>query len=257
MSYFRSQIIRFLPSISFMFEDFCLAAMSRLSLICWAYNNDPNTSNQRGNIGRWIYYHRLGQPLVRSRPASFRIKDKSVWKGRWSKFQTYMQCARGMKQNLSSLYEGAQIRRTWWSVLCSQLSGFWLKQNNGTYLFSPGVALISIGNGSLPDARNVVFASPSTNKLKISFDTSIQLPGVENNDDTLQLMFIDENGEQSFWLDLTSVTRSSGSATYIIPEQFETKIYPSVKFKSGAQHAGMLKGTFRFPLGMQPVTIIR
>jgi len=218
---------------------------------------DPNTYNTKGVVGRWIFYKCKGKSLIRGLPSHFEIKDPSAWKGRWSKFSAFFNCARCMKFNLPSLYEGEEIGRYWFHTLCSQLSQFWIKQNNGTFLFSPGIANVSIGNGTMPDARNVVFSSPSTNKLKISFDTTIQLPGMENNDDTLQLMFIDGNGQNSFWIDLTSVTRSSGSATYIIPEQFGTKIYPSVKFKAGAALAGKAKGIFRFPQGISPVTIMR
>ena len=93
--------------------------------------------------------------------------------------------------------------------------------------------------------------------LKIEFDNTIQLHGLENNDDTLQLMFIDQNGQQSLWIDLTSVTRSSGSATCTIPALFGSRIYTAVKFRAGADLFGKVKGIFRFPQGMQPVIILR
>jgi hypothetical protein len=162
-----------------------------------------------------------------------------------------------MNNDLSSLFQYKEIGRSWFNTLCSHISHFWVKQNDGTYLFSPGTAAVSIGNGSMPDVRDVLFSSPSTNTLKIEFDNTILCEGTENNEDTLQLMFIDQDGRQSFWIDLTYVTRSSGSVSYTIPAAFGEKIYPSVKFKSGAQYPGRFKGIFRFPQGMQPVTILR
>jgi hypothetical protein len=162
-----------------------------------------------------------------------------------------------MNNDLPSLFQGKYNGRSWFHTLCSQLSHFWVKQNDGTFLFSPGFADVCIGNGTMPDARNVVFSSSSVNTLSITFDSTILFQGIENNDETLQLMFIDQNGQNSFWIDLTDVTRNSGSATYTIPALFGAKIYPSIKFKAGSQLAGKVKGIFRFPQAMQPVTILR
>ena len=237
--------------------DLCGSFMSHFGLLCWAINRDPNTSHESGAIGKWIFFRRYGKSLTRGRASDYHIKDVSDWDNRWSKFSAFFNIARSMNINLSSLYQGEQIGRSWFNALCSQMSKFWVKQNDGTFLFSPGIAAVSIGNGSMYDARNVVFTSPSVNTLKISFDNTIQCPEMEFNDDTLQLMFIDEKGEHSFWVDLTDVTRSSGFASYIIPAEFGSKIYPSVKFKAGVQYDGKIKGIFRFPQSMQPVIILR
>jgi hypothetical protein len=252
-----SLLINSLQSILQVVIDLCESYMSHFGLIRWAFSKDPNTSFTNGTVGGWIFFSRYGKTLVRGRPSHFHIKNTSVWKNRWSKFSAFFNCARNMNKNLSSLYEGEQIDRSWFNTLCSQLSQFWVKQMDGTFLFNPGKAVVSIGNGTMPDARNVVFSSPSVNTLRINFDNTIQFPGLENNDDTLQLMFIDQNGQQSFWIDLISVTRSSGSATYLIPPSFGTRIYPAIKFKVGSQFDGRVKGIFRFPQAMQPVIILR
>jgi len=231
--------------------------MSHFNMICWANNKDSFTGNTNGSVGGQIFYKRFGKPYVRGSPSHFNIKDPVEWKKRCSKFSAFFNCARCMNYDLPSLYQRGKLGRSWFNILCSQVSQFWVRQNDGTYLFSPGFADVNIGNGAMPDARHVVFSSPSTNTLKVEFDNTTQFQGSEKYDDTLQLMFIDEKGEYSFWVDLTDVTRSSGSATYIVPSRFGSKIYPSVKFKANALYAGNIKGIFRFPQGMPPVTILR
>jgi hypothetical protein len=257
MSKFKVLLISSLAAILQVVADLFESFMVRFGLIRWAQNMDPNISNTFGTIGRWVLIHRLGRSLVRGRATFFHIKDPTVWQKRWAKFRAYIDCARFMKFNLHSLFEGNEFHRTWWSLLCSQLSRFWIKKMDGTYLFSPGVETVSIGNGTMPDARDVVFSSVSLNTLTIVFDVSVQFAGLENNDDTLQLMIIDLNGQYSYWVDLPSVTRSAGTATYAIPASFGSKIYAAVKFKAGADLSNKVKGIFRFPQGMEPVTIMR
>jgi hypothetical protein len=257
MSKIRILLISSLKAFFQVAADLCESFMSRFGLIRWAYNKDPNTSNEKGSIGRWVFFHSLGQSLVRGKAVSYKIKDTVSFNKRWAKFRAYFECARFMKFNLTDLYEGSEIRRTWWSVLCSQISRFWVKQNDGTYLFSPGVAAVSIGNGSMPDARNVIFSSPSVNTLQIDFDASILFAGLENNDDTVQIMFIDQNGQYSFWADLIAVARSTGTVSYTVPALFGAKIYPAIKFRAGTELSGKVKGIFRFPQGMQPLEILR
>jgi hypothetical protein len=65
--------------------------------------------------------------------------------------------------------------------------------------------------------------------------------------------YICGNGQSSLWYEIPTVTRYSGSATVTIPANFGETIYPAIKFRSTDD----LKGTFRFPQGTQPVTIMR
>jgi len=53
----------------------CESFMSHFGLIRWAYNRDPNTSNENGSIGRWVFFRRYGKSLVRGRASRMKIKD--------------------------------------------------------------------------------------------------------------------------------------------------------------------------------------
>lgn len=250
-------LINSLHSLMSVVADLCDLLMSRLGLIKWAYNNNLNNFNVTGTLGNMIFYNRCGKACVRMRPSHYNIKEPSLRQSGWSRFKAFYNLARRMNTDLHSLYQRAEPRRTLFNTLCSQLSQFWVKQNDGTYLFSPGTNDVSIGNGTMHYARNVVFSSPSADTLKIDFDSAVIFPGIENSYDTLQIMFIDQYGNNSSWIDLLTVTRSSGNATVLIPASFGTKIYPSVKFKAGSQLPKKIKGTFRFPQGLKPVSIIR
>jgi len=257
MKTIRFLLINSLHAIMQLVVDHCVSFLSHFNLICWASNKDTFTSGTHGTVSRQIFYERFGKSYVRSNPSHFNIKDPAEWKKRCSKFSAYSNCAKWMNYDLQFLYQRKKLGCSWFNMLCSQLSHFWVRQMDGTYLFSPGFADISIGNGSMPNAREVIFTSSSVNTLNITFDNAVVHNGAESNNDILQLMFIDEKGEYSFWADLTDVTRSSGSASYIIPAQFGTKIYPAIKFRANTQYGGGIKGIFRFPRSLQPISILR
>lgn len=249
-------LLNSLQAIMQLTEDLCQTFMSHFGLLRSVINRDNSSFHNKGRLGNKVYVNSLGKSLIRSRPSHFNIKDPAKWENRWSKFSASFNLARSMNHDLSSLFQGNPQKRTWFHFLSSQLSKFWVKQPDGKFLFSPGFRDVIIGKGTLPDACMVVFSSPSKNTLKISFDNTITYPS-EKEDNTLQLMFISQNGDNSFWADLTSVTRSSGTATYTIPVSFGTQIYPSVKFKSVINNTEDIKGIFHFPHGMQPVSILR
>jgi len=117
----------------------------------------------------------------------------------------------------------------------------------------------------MPDAREVVFTPAAGLQLTVTWDSSIVYP-VEHADDQAQIMIISKSGDTGLWMPKLAVVpgpfvlRSDGTLTLTVPKDVVDssthQIYCVIKFKAGSEMAGRIKGVFRFPVGITPITLI-
>ena len=226
-----------------------------------AINKNPNTVKMHGKIARWVYADRLDTDVTKGTPSHFNIKDPGTWTNRWSKFRQYFHLSQLMKFDLKELYEGSPTKKTWFNYLEKQLSQFWTGITGGPWTFLPGTTLVSIGNGTLPDIRDMIITSSPGKHITIAWDSSL-VYGNEYADDILQVMCIAGDGSTGVFLPSigAGVTRAAGTATFVIPVSgYSAATFQSfiaAKFKSGAELMGKPKGIFRFPVGITPTIVV-
>ena len=204
---------------------------------------------------------------MRARPSHFNIKDPAYWQGRNERFKELMKLVKSTNHSLAELYETGPEKGTFYNLLISQMGNFWTGgPAPALYAFTPGEVEVNIGNGTMPDARNVVYSPQSGGHLLITWDTTITFPE-EHEDDILQVMLIIKTGEFGVWLPMIKtspgpwVKRRDGICKWEVPKVFlnpavSLEAYCAVKFKAGTELAGKVKGIFRFPVGVVPITLI-
>jgi hypothetical protein len=242
-------------------------AAEHLNIVKYAISDNAFLFNSKGIMEKFILYKRLGKQEIRCRPAHFNIKDPAFWEGRYNRFKAYIQLCRTINHDLQRLYEFKPERITYYNLLLKQLNKFW---DGGPapapYTFTPGVTEVTIGNGTMSDARNVSFTASAGGHLLINWETTTEFPE-ENADDILQVMLITADGSFGIWLPICgppeTVLRRKDGATgfdWIIPPDFLTPIpceaFCAIKFQSGKESEVKVNGNFIFPIGITPIMLI-
>jgi hypothetical protein len=246
-----------------MLGDILEQLAEKMGIVRYAISVNPWMSGERGRIDQLIFYKRKDVLCTRRRPQKFKRKDPASWQGRLNRFSEYMKLGKCFNFKLAELYETEEPKLTFFNMLTKQLNKFWVGgPAPAPYVFTPGAIDVKIGNGSLPDARNVMFTPSAGLQLSITWDASL-LYDVEYDDDVLQVMLLKNDGTAGKWfdeVDTPPVKRSAGSATIMVPNEIvdssAPKIYCAIKFKAGAEMGGKAKGIFRFPLGIEVITLI-
>jgi hypothetical protein len=259
----KSFITALTDVIAFMAE----AAAEKLIIVKYAISNNAWLSGGRGKIEGFVIYSREGKLIIRSRPKQYKIKKPKNWKGRWNYFKDYLKLTRTINYDLERLYEKKVEGKTYYNLLLSQISKLWTGgPTPAPYHFSPGTADVIIGNGTMADARGVIFTASAGGHLLINWDTAV-LHSNEHADDVLQVMLIAGDGSSGIWLPQcappeTGICRADGITGFDwkVPSTFlksiPCEVYCSIKFRTGTELMERVTGNFRFTAGMMPVTLI-
>jgi hypothetical protein len=257
----------FIKSLIDSLEGLLELAVDRTGIVKYATTTNAFMWGSKGKVERMVMYSRCGKQVMRARPSHFNIKDPGYWKGRSERFKELMKLVKSTNHSLSELYETRPEKGTFYNLLISQMGVFWTGgPAPALYAFTPGEIEVNIGNGTMPDAREVVFTPEAGGKLQIAWDTACNFPN-EHDDDILQVMLIIKTGEFGVWLPMIKtspgpyVKRSDGICVWEVPKVFlnpavSIEAYCAVKFKAGALLDGKAKGIFKFPAGMMAITLM-
>jgi len=248
-------------------ESLIRLAAERVGIVKYATTVNPWMSGEKGRNDQLIFYDRNGEECTRRRPHKFSMKDPKYWTGRWNRFREFLRLGQSIKYNLADIFETKLPKMTYFNMMLRQLNKFWVGgPAPAPYVFTPGVVEVWVGGGTMPDARDVVFTPQAGGKLKISWDTSLTYP-CEYDDDILQVLIITEKGLFGVCMPKivtgpgVYVKRNDGTYTWTVPSEFlnpavSLKCYCAVKFKAGAELSGKVKGIFKFPVGITPITLL-
>ena len=261
---FMKSLMKLLLSL---LESVVRFAAEQLGVVKHITSTNAIMFGSKGKLERVVFYSRKSEQRIRTRAHHFNIKDLTYWQGRFNRLKAFLKLGKSINFDLADMYETEPEKQTFYNLMISQMSKFWVGgPAPAPYVFKPGNVDVEIGNGNMPDARDVVFTPQSGGKLQITWDTSLTYPD-EHDDDILQIMLIIETGAFGLWLPMIAVSpgpyvkRNDGTYTWAVSKEFlnpsvTLKCYCAVKFKAGAELAGKIKGIFKFPVGTTPITLI-
>jgi hypothetical protein len=176
----------------------------------------PITGHMKKQAGGMVFSTVFGNKVMRSKPFQYRDKNSTAQQAVRSLFNHAVSLASMLKFYAVSLFENQPTGMSAYSKILSQLRSCFSFVGQ-TVTFKPAGKYI--GNGSIPDARDVVVTNQTGGVIKIDWDDAVIYPD-EKATDTVKILVISDKGDKMS-LFSTAATRSNGTVNITLDDTWD------------------------------------